>query len=71
MEHFANSPVVASRLRQWQSVKTVIKITLRYSVLRVAVLLVFHDNFMEAFYFFFVFWTHSSLLVQSNPQGVY
>ena len=33
------------------SVKTVIQITIRYSVLQVTVLLVFHDNFMGSFYF--------------------
>ena len=71
MEYFANSPGVGARLRQYQSIKTVLKITIRYSVLQFTVLLAFHDNFMGSFLLFFAIRTRSRLLVQSNPQGVH
>ena len=66
MEDFANSPGVTTRLRQWQSVKTI-----RYSVLQVTVLLVFHENFMGSFLLWFAIRTRSRLLVQSNPQDIH
>ena len=39
-----DSSGVATRLREWLSVKNVIKITIRYSVLQVTVSQVFNDN---------------------------
>ena len=68
MEHFANSPGVAARLRLRQSVRTVIKI---YNCYKVTALLVFHDNFMRSILLFFAIRTRSRLIVQSNPVGVH
>ena len=48
-----DSSGVATRLRQWLSVKTVIKIAIHYSDLKVTVLQVLYDNFIGSFLFFF------------------
>ena len=45
---------VATRLQQSLSIKTVIKFTIRHSVLQITVLQVFYDNLIDNFLFFFV-----------------
>ena len=61
MGHLVDSPGVAPRLRQWLSVKTVIKTTIRFSVLQNTVLQIFYDNFIGSFLFFFVTLTKTQL----------
>ena len=45
---------VEARLQQSLSIKTVIKFTIRHSVLQITVLQVFYDNLINNFLFFFV-----------------
>ena len=62
-----NSPGVAARLRQWLSVKTVIKIAICYSVLQVTVLRALYVNFIGSI----LFNTSIKNLVKAGGTGVH